>query len=224
MPWHAAASCPDRERRASPSTLVARAVLWSTHDAHQGPRHDIGRQPRGGGHRHACGGSTMEVSGEDASSRVPDASAAAHADSADCFVVATNYDQSCSVDSDCVTAVEGTLPSSSGTTARRTACAGAARSTRALPRSTPPTSRRRRSGPRGDLERGGLPLLGGSRHGMRPSRAKRRSLLVGMLRVQPLRRGDQRLPRSRVSSSGGRRRLTCGSRASGSSRRRSTRA
>jgi hypothetical protein len=57
----------------------------------------------------ACGGSTIEVSGEDASSRVPDASAEAQADSGDCFIVATNYDQSCSADSDCVTMVEGTL-------------------------------------------------------------------------------------------------------------------
>src|SRR5579863_4465987 len=57
----------------------------------------------------ACGGSTIEVSGEDASSRVPDASADVQADSGDCFIVATNYDQSCSADSDCVTMVEGTL-------------------------------------------------------------------------------------------------------------------
>ncbi len=57
----------------------------------------------------ACGGSTIGGTAPDASSAIPEAGAEAHVDSGDCFIVATNYDQSCSADSDCVTTAAGTL-------------------------------------------------------------------------------------------------------------------
>jgi|CZKU01.1.fsa_nt_gi hypothetical protein len=56
-----------------------------------------------------CGGSTIGGPTLDASATIADAGAEAHVDAGDCLIAASNYDQSCSADFDCVT-VAGSQP------------------------------------------------------------------------------------------------------------------
>lgn len=59
-----------------------------------------------------CGGATVRPPPADAS-EVPDASATSPGDDASCLIQASNFDQSCSVDSDCVS-LAGQFPVTSG--------------------------------------------------------------------------------------------------------------
>jgi hypothetical protein len=57
----------------------------------------------------SCGGSTVGGGAVDAATAVRNADAETPLDSGDCLILASSYDQSCSVDSDCVTVAGTTL-------------------------------------------------------------------------------------------------------------------